>query len=339
VNAASAQERDRALAMVGEALESIPRVRMRLGDDAAPADAEIWRTGCPPLRIRLRPWAPEGRLEADEVWLLRSGSAAEQQRLRDRGENFIALSGTVRLVADWLAIDRTGLRRVRPATAEKRVDPFSDRNSLIARTLLDHPGRTWGVRELAQAADVAVGTASQVLRTLARIHAVELKRTGRAAQVTLHEPARLLERWFSAYSWDRNVGVAFHAPVGDVPRFLRRLPKLLGERRWALTLHAGAAQVAPHATWERVNAYVDVENLAELIGVGKDLGWDAAADGRVVLMKPYYRTSVWHNLQVPNGLPVVSTLQLALDLWHYPLRGREQAEHLLKFVMGHHVSA
>jgi hypothetical protein len=30
------------------------------------------------------------------------------------------------------------------------------------------------------------------------------------------------------------------------------------------------------------------------------------------------------------GSLVVSDLQLALDLWHYPIRGREQAEHLIE---------
>lgn len=324
--------------MLAEALESIPHVQLRRGSAVAPADAEIRRAGCPPLRIRLRAWTQDGRLEAEEVWLLRGASAAEQQRLRGRGDNFIALNGTVRLVSDWLAIDRVGLRRVRTAAAEKRVDPFSDRNSLIARTLLDHPGRTWGVRELAETAGVALGTASQVLRTLSRAQVVQLERTGRAAQVTLQNPTLLLERWLAAYSWDRNASVAFHAPIGDASRFLRRLPKLLGTRRWALTLHAGAAQVAPHASWDRVHAYVDVPNVTDLAIVGKSLGWNTAADGRVVLMKPYYRTSVWHNLQERNALLVVSTLQLALDLWHYPLRGREQGEHLLRVVMGHDVS-
>jgi hypothetical protein len=29
-----------------------------------------------------------------------------------------------------------------------------------------------------------------------------------------------------------------------------------------------------------------------------------------------------------DEVPVVSDLQLVLDLWHYPLRGREQGEHI-----------
>ncbi len=327
----------RALRMLERALESVPGLWIRPGVDGSPPGVEIGRTGCPTLRIRLRPWAAEAGLQPDEVWVMRSASSAQLQRLRGAGENFVALNGSVRLVCDWLAVDRTGLRRMHASAPEKRVDPFSDRNSLIARTLLSHPGRTWGVRELAEASDVALGTASQVVRTLARQNAIEMERAGRGARITLREPALLLNRWLSAYAWDRNPAAAFHAPVGDVSRFLRRLPALFGDVRWALTLQAGAAQVAPYATWERVHAYVEVDRPADLRALGERMGWEPAADGQVVLMKPFYRTTVWRDLQTANRLPVVSTLQLALDLWHYPLRGREQGEHLLQVVMGYHV--
>jgi hypothetical protein len=48
---------------------------------------------------------------------------------------------------------------------------------------------------------------------------------------------------------------------------------------------------------------------------------------------PFYTHSAWHGAQSAHGLPVVSTLQLILDLWHYPIRGREQAEHLITHVL------
>ncbi|NIM52031.1 MAG: hypothetical protein GTO22_22770 [Gemmatimonadales bacterium] len=50
-------------------------------------------------------------------------------------------------------------------------------------------------------------------------------------------------------------------------------------------------------------------------------------------MQPWYRQSVWHDLQRARQTPIVSTLQLVLDLWHYPVRGREQSEHLLRTVL------
>lgn len=295
-------------------------------------DAEIRRAGVAPICVKLRPWeaAAEPSAAMGDVWVLTRPGRDDLQRLRSRGLNFVALNGSVRVVHDWLLVDRTGLARRRsPPGVFKRYDPFADRNSRVTRTLLAHPGRVWGVRELAAGAGVALGTASQVLGSLSRSGTVRVERSGRSARVSLDDPARLLRRWLAAYTWERNERVAFHAPVGDLPRFLRRLPELLKDTRWALTLHAGASLIAPHATWERVHAYVAVPTAADLARVGVAQGWTPAEEGQVVLMKPFYRTSVWDGVKLAGPLPVVSELQLVLDLWHYPLRGREQAEHLL----------
>jgi hypothetical protein len=333
LNKLSQNDRDLAATVLRHALTDVPHLRC----DVAPradADVEISRDGCPTIRVRLRPWSSGGELDGDEVWLLRTASAARQQQLRGRNENFVALNGAVRLVRDWLVVDRTGLPAARRSVPVSRpTDPFSDRNSLIARTLLANAERTWSVRDLAAHAGVSLGTASQVVRALVGTGAVSHWQQGRTARIRLTEPERLLHLWRAAYSWERNPALAFHAPIGDVSRFVRRLPALMGDTRWALTLQAGAAQVAPHAAWDRVHIYVGVDRAGDLLPTGEAHGWEPAVDGRVVLMKPYYRTAVWHDLQTVRQLPVVSTLQLALDLWDYPLRGREQAEHLLRTVL------
>jgi len=320
-----------ALTLIRLALE--PEGQMVAHTNAAGGeDAEIFREDAPPIRVRLRPWVPGDVTGNPEiVWVVARAGRTTVKELRERRQNFVALNGAVRIVHGWLFLDRTDLEPVpAPARPPKRADPFADRNSLVARTLLLHPERTWGVRELAETAGVALGTASQVVRALTEIGAVRFQQSGRSARVSMDDPMRLLTRWFAAYSWERSERVAFHAPLGDPSRFLRRLPKLLGDWRWALTMHAGAARVAPHATWERVHIYVGAESATTLLDTGRQLGWQPAQDGRVVLMKPYYKTSAWYGLQRLDGLPVVSTLQLALDLWNYPLRGREQAEHLLQ---------
>lgn len=291
---------------------------------------EIFRDSAPPVGLRLRPWRPGAAAEPETVWVLHKPSRRLLDELRERGQNFIALNGTVRVVAGGLILDRSNLPRTRAVgPLPRRVDPFADRNSMVARILLDEPGRRWGVREIAAAAGVSPGTVSLVVRALSGMGLVDFHRRGRGSEFWIDHPEPLLRRWSGAYSWERNPAAAFHAPMGDPERFVRRLPGLLGDTRWALTLQAGAAQVAPHAAWDRVHLYVQVQSPADLPAIGERLGWEPGADGRVVLMKPYHKTSVWHGLQQRNELPVVSDVQLMLDLWHYPLRGIEQAEHLL----------
>jgi hypothetical protein len=119
------------------------------------------------------------------------------------------------------------------------------------------------------------------------------------------------------------------SPVGDPKKFLPRLRPTLEGRRWALSLHAGASLVAPHAEWRRIHLYLDADPSGAR-ALARAAGWRWVQEGVLSLMLPFYSESVWRDQEVRRGLPVVSVLQLALDLWHYPLRGREQAEHLLE---------
>jgi hypothetical protein len=51
-------------------------------------------------------------------------------------------------------------------------------------------------------------------------------------------------------------------------------------------------------------------------------------------MMPYYKHSVFYDSREIEGLWVVSDIQLYLDLYRHPVRGREQAEHLYARRMG-----
>jgi hypothetical protein len=270
---------------------------------------------------------------AGRVWVLPRATRDLRDRLRWEGESYVDLRGAVFLSFPNLLVDRVNvILPPRPAPVTRSFDPFADRSSLVVRTLLepsDHQERTWGVRELAEAAGVGAATVSRIVRELERYQVVRVRRVGRESEIRLTNARGLFALWTGAYEWKQNQIVVVQAPVGDPLRFLRRSKDAFWPHKWALTLQSGASLVAPHATWERIHAYVDVESVGELSEIAEKQGWPLGDEGRLVLLRPYYRDSVWHGVREIQGLPVVSDLQLALDLWHYPLRGREQAEHLI----------
>lgn len=285
--------------------------------------------------VHLREWtdADLGKARrADSIWVLPRATRELREQLRAAGHSYIDLSGAVRVKLPWLLIDRTDLEPM--ARADAASNPFADRSSRVVYTLLTHrAGRPWGIRELANEAKIGLGTASRAVEQLHRLNLIDADRThGQPGRVRVIDPQRILDRWTRAYDWTRNESLTVHAPIGDPKAFVasRALGHAFRDHNWALTLQAGAAWVVPLATWERVHVYVDVPDARALGRIAFDNKWSPGDDGRLILMRPYYRTSLWMNVRdispIASVVNVVSDLQLVLDLWNYPLRGREQAE-------------
>jgi hypothetical protein len=96
---------------------------------------------------------------------------------------------------------------------------------------------------------------------------------------------------------------------------------------YALSLQAGSSLISPYAVFDSVHIYV--RNQKAINYFRKLLELEEARQGEnVVLMLPYYRHSVFYDRQKAKDLWVVSDIQLYLDLYNYPIRGLEQAEHL-----------
>lgn len=320
-----------ALLLLKQALS--PTAQVRAGQNST-ADAVVELKGGNRLSLDLKGWTdgvPNHRHNGNTVWVLPRANRGLRERFRGAHESYVDLRGAVFLSFPNLLVDREGLQPPARSTTPRSLDPFADRSSLVLRTLMEpiHADYVWGVRELAAVARVGPATVTRSVRELKRYGVVDVRRTSRESEIRLTDPKGLLSVWTGAYEWTRNHSVAVHAPTDDAIRFLKRSKGIFEARQWALTLQAGASLVAPHATWERVHVYLDVGKPDELLEFANRQDWPIADDGRLVLLKPYYRDSVWHGRRTANGLPVVSDLQLVLDLWRYPLCGRERAEHLI----------
>lgn len=214
-------------------------------------------------------------------------------------------------------------------------DPFADRASLLCRTLLMNPGTTWHVRGLAQAAGVTPMLSSDVVRQLEGAGIVATRPRGRLLQVRLVDPQALLNQWSAIYRYTRNARLHFAASSPVMDKLISQIAGVAGKRRWALTLLAGAWQRIRYAPTDSLHIYMECNHVDELRDLAEREGWIEDAAGSLVLMMPAYRNATWYQMSYAGNpdVPVVNDIQLILDLWHYPERGRETAEQLWRPIL------
>ena len=87
--------------------------------------------------------------------------------------------------------------------------------------------------------------------------------------------------------------------------------------------------VAPYSNFKEVHIYAkgakDVEMLEKRMNLKP-----VEQGGNLIIMRPYYRNSVFYGSRLVGGLRIVSDIQLYLDLHGYPLRGLEQSKYILR---------
>ena len=251
-------------------------------------------------------------------------SPERQVLCREAGVYFMDLSGNVFIAHRSFYVERIGFPNQYPEKRQRR-DPFSDKASLILREMLKVPKRQWGIRELAVKIGLDPGYVSRMAKSLAE--SGYASRTN--GKLSIRSPKEILDDWVRAYDLKRNDHHRFFILASDVKSIIRRLQEINIPQKckYALSVQAGAGLVAPHAVYKEVHMYVGDGEGIEYFKKELDLK-DADQGANLVLMRPYYKYSVFYDSQEVEGLRVVSDIQLYLDLYGYPVRGREQAEHL-----------
>jgi len=202
--------------------------------------------------------------------------------------------------------------------------------SRVIRCFLIEPKREWSILELSKVTCVSYGHVHKLVVTLMKMGFCRKTERNR---IVVANPAELLSRWASYYDFALlNKVNAFYSLNEDLDRFVGKLAAVnRPDLRYALTLHSGAALVSPFVRPANVYLYVESEKLGEwkeLLGLQlSELG------GNVFLVEPYDE-GVFYKVQQLKGAWVVSNVQLYVDLYNYPARGREAAEHLRKEVIG-----
>ena len=255
-------------------------------------------------------------------------SETGRRQVRDRGINYIDLSGNVYIAFDNVLIHKTSAGNEYTVKKEG-INVFSDKASLIVRELLSEPEAYHTVRALAENASVSVGWASEVLHELEERGYLDRK-PRRGCRIRRME--NLLDDWTDQYNFlGKNRVRSFFIKAVSLDEMLDLLKDsgVSQQVEYALTVHAGAHLVAPFVQYNECHLYVggrrDFERqVFNLVGALQLT--EPHAGGNFHVARPYYEHGAFHGIRIIEGLKVASDLQLYLDLAGFPIRGTEQAE-------------
>ncbi|MCK4266222.1 MAG: hypothetical protein KAX31_03005, partial [Thermoplasmata archaeon] len=250
-------------------------------------------------------------------------SSRGREMCKELGLGFVDLSGNAYLKFNGVLIERWGKEStVKERRRQKRL--FTTKSTWIIRQMLSTLKREWKFGELAEEAGVSLGQAYKVVNKLVSEGFAEKKR----GAITLSKPSELLDAWIEIYKFEDQSITGYYCPFKEQESIFNALKKVSADE-YALTLGAAASLVAPFVRSTDVYLYVKEESDA----VEKALKLKPVEfGGNVNLVMPADEGVLFDTRRV-EGLTLVSNVQLYLDLFNYPMRGREQAEHLREQVM------
>ena len=210
---------------------------------------------------------------------------------------------------------------------------LGDKANIIIRAMLTQPDRKWVARDFEKEFGVGRARAAKVLSELRAKGFVGGVRSGRLAHSILQNKEELLEEWLKVYKFELNEAHFYYSTREDIlPRLKEYFAGKKEPSKYALTLHTGANLITSYVNTQTIYCYLPV---ADFKRASLDLRQvldlkELKTGGNFYLINPYYRSATFFNTQVIKGYNVVSNLQLYLDLYHFPQRGRDHAEYLLK---------
>jgi len=257
--------------------------------------------------------------------------------LRERGVGYLSLDGQLYLRGGGVLIDhRLDDPRRHQSAAAPNGNLFADKSSLLLRHLLSVRAAPLGIRDVAAQLGISPGLASRVVSKL-RSEGYLVKDDGLSRLVGRDA---LLADWAEFYRRraNRQRERRFYLHARDAESVMHRLADAAGDDPhappWGLSFHAGASLVAPFAFFSEVHVLIDSVSNEAVDAFAHRFGLEPVRhEANVIVAHPYYQESWSYGLREIGGLPVVSDVQLYLDLSGYPRRGAEQANRIRERIL------
>lgn len=213
-----------------------------------------------------------------------------------------------------------------------RANIFADRSGLLLHHLLCHPGAEFQIRETARQIGLSHSLVQRVISALLDTGIVTYQGIRTAKRYSLANPTKLLNDWLEQYSivdrcrfFNYSSGYSPDEIEGRIQNW-----KLCEKSNVVLALHSAARRhQCSFTNLNTVELYCPTKEIR--LALEKLLRLDPIERGYdVLLIEPYYSAIVAKESTTIEQLRVSSPLLTFLDLYHFPLRGKEQAEYMIK---------
>lgn len=276
-----------------------------------------------PALLELRDYAERRANGVIPVFIAPYLSVEAQALCREYDVGFIDLEGNARLVFGGIFIDRQVASK--PVAERRKLRSlFKPKSAQVLRLMLREPHRAWRVAELAEAAGVSLGHASNVRSGLLDREWVQVSREG----LFLSDPDALLDAWQEAYEPPAGRRHGFYTTLHGVAfeNAVRELHPAPDTGSMALASFSAGQWLAPYGRTGIQYFYVDEAGLDRLRSV---LKLSTASKGENVAVTVLEDPGLFRDTVEPvPGVVCTSPVQTYLDLAIAGERGREAADHL-----------
>lgn len=214
---------------------------------------------------------------------------------------------------------------------------YSDKSAVVLDWLLREgiKSRELSVRNVSKEAGVSLGSVQRVFETLVLKGILQAEGIRTAKKFFLKDPKRLLESWLEHYSIVKKCKMrTYRSGFQDKAELLEMIKKSNLSKKVALALHSAAEM---HGCKNTNLNTLELYMLDPLVRsqLEKKLLLEPQERGyEVLLIEPYYK-SLLKNIPDSNpDINVSPSILTYLDLYHFPLRGQEQAEFMAERLPG-----
>jgi len=208
---------------------------------------------------------------------------------------------------------------------------YADKSALILDWLLRKgiEQESFSIREVAKEVGTSLGLVQRVFKILLLKGLLHEEGVRTEKRFSLKKPKSLLESWLEHYRITKKCTIrTYRSALSGKSEWFKALKQSGLDQHVVLALHSAAeAHGYKNTNLDTLELYVlDPSIRSELESTLKlepqERGYE------VLLIEPYYKTLSKQNTSKEKVIGICPLLLVFLDLYHFPLRGREQAEYI-----------